>query len=215
MQLTLLFSRLSRLLGRFWRCPCLRGRLDWLAGGSLRRRLSFGRAGGRPHHIDPLCRGKIVQVLPTMGTNPQGKGILRLASRAFQPQPHRLPPRFFSTISKTLPILQVINVRPAAQLTFAPVIPSRGAPVCAPSWGDTQVPPYKNCPLIAKWSQALRCRSNRTGLSPHTSRAISCKRWNSLGVCMIPDTTRASPSGKTSRVGTSTRGSVAIRAFKR
>ena len=27
--------------------------------------------------------------------------------------------------------------------------------MCAPSWGDTQVPPYKNCPLIAKWYKVV------------------------------------------------------------
>jgi hypothetical protein len=56
-----------------------------------------------------------------MGTNLQGKGILRLALRAFQPQPHRLPPRFSPFINKTAAILQEINVCPAAQPAAAPV----------------------------------------------------------------------------------------------
>jgi hypothetical protein len=47
-----------------------------------------------------------------MGTRPQRKGILRMAPRAFQPQPHHFPPRFSLTNSKTLWILQAIYVCP-------------------------------------------------------------------------------------------------------
>jgi hypothetical protein len=53
-----------------------------------------------------------------MWTRPQRKGILRLAPRTFQPQPHHFPPRFFPTFSKTVPILQEIYVGPGGSANF-------------------------------------------------------------------------------------------------